>query len=452
MRTPVLRIRPIWAEASAILALGGPLVVNTLVQVAMQVTDTIMAGRLGATELAAIALGGAVMMPVWVFGLGVMMALTPTIAQLFGSGRNADIGAWVRQGLWLALLVSVPAILMLRGASAVFGWFGVDPVVVPHAQGYLDAITWGIPGAFLYLALRFFSEGTSYTRPLMYIAMVALPLNVFGNWVFMYGGLGVPPMGAVGCGIATALVMWSMLGMMLWVVLRRRHYRRFAALARVDGPSPVALGELLRLGVPIGVTLFMEGSLFGVAALLMGSLGAQVVAGHQIAINVAAVMFMIPLGLSLAISVRVGQALGRGDPAGARYTGVVGIALCAAIMLCSAAFILSLRHALPGFYTQDAEVIAIASGLLAMAAVFQLSDGIQVATAGVLRGYKDTRATMVLTAIAYWGAGFPLAWWLGIHLGLGPKAIWVGLIAGLSVAAVLLLWRFLYNTRHARMD
>ncbi len=452
VQTPVSRIKAAIPEARAIAALGGPLVVNNLVQIGMQVTDTIMAGRLGATDLAAVAVGGAVLMPIWVFGLGVMMALTPTVAHLFGAGKHADIGSWVRQGLWLAVFMTIPTMLALFSASTVFGWFDVDASVVPVSQGYLNAIAFGLPAAFAYLALRFFSEGTSYTRPMMYISMVALPLNIFGNWVFMYGGLGAPAMGAVGCGVATAIVMWAMLGMMVWVVKNRRHYTRFDALARVERPDWRAQRELLWLGIPIGITIFMEGSLFGATALLMGRLGAEVVAGHQIAVNFASVMFMIPMGLSFAISVRIGQALGRGDPVAARHSAKVGIALCAAIMVLSAVNMLLFRHQITGFYTQDAAVLAIASGLIMLAAVFQLSDGVQVAAAGVLRGYKDTRATMVITTIAYWAVGFPLAYWLGIHLGYGAKAIWVGLIAGLSVAAVLLYWRFhrlTYNTRHA---
>lgn len=434
-------------EASAIAALGGPLVVNNLVQMGMQVTDTVMAGRLGASELAAVALGGAVWMPMIVLGLGVMMALTPTVAQLFGAGRHAEIGYWTRQGMWLALFIVVPVFLLVRNAGAIMTAFGVEAAIVPLAGDYLKAQSWGLPAAFIYLALRFMSEGTSDTRPMMYISLAALPLNLFGNWLFMYEF----GMGAVGCGVATAIVFWSMLAMMLLNVASRRRYRKFEPFARFDWPSGRALGELLWIGIPIGITIFMEGSMFGASALLMGRLGIETVAAHQIAMNFASIMFMIPMGLSFAISVRVGQAIGRGDIGGAHTAGWAGIALCASIMLLSAANMLLFREAIAALYSQDPRVIAVASGLLVMAALFQISDGLQVSAAGVLRGFKDTRATMVLSTIAYWGVGFLAAWYFGIHLGLGARAIWGGLIAGLTVAAALLLWRFAYNMRHARV-
>ncbi|MCA1798348.1 MAG: MATE family efflux transporter [Xanthomonadaceae bacterium] len=434
-------------EAREIAALGGPLVVNNLVQVGMQVTDTVMAGRLSGADLAAVAVGGAVFMPIFIFGLGVMMALTPTIAQLHGAGRETEVGHWVRQGLWLALLVTVPTVVFVANGAWVLHAFSVDPSIIPLASGYMQALAFGVLPMYLYLAFRFFSEGTSETRPMMYISAVALPLNVLFNWVFMYE-LG---MGAVGCGVATAIVMGLMLCMMLANV-QRRHYRQFEPFVRFDWLRPADLRQLLWLGIPIGMTLFMEFSMFGAAALMMGSLGANIVAAHQIAVNFAAVMFMIPMGLSFAISVRIGRAIGRGDLPNARMSGMVGIQLCAAIMAVSAVLMLLFRQHIAGLYTNDPGVIAVATGLLLMAALFQLSDGIQAGALGVLRGFKDTRASMVLTMIAYWGVGIPLAWWLGIRLNLGPAAVWVGLIAGLSVAAALLLWRFAYNTRHARVD
>lgn len=433
-------------EARRIAALGLPLVVNNLVQVAMQVTDTIMAGRLSAVDLAAVAVGGAVWTPAFIFGLGVLMALTPTVAHLHGAGAHAEIGRWVRQGLWLALFLSLPVGLVVLNADRVMHAVGVDAALVPTATGYSRAMAAGMLPMYVFLALRFFSEGTSETRPLMYISLVALPLNVFGNWLFMYGPGPFPALGAVGAGVSSALVMWAMLAMMLYNV-RRRYYRQFQPFARFDAPDAKALGALLWLGVPIGVTIFMEVSLFGATTLLMGRLGTEIAAGHQIAVNFASVMFMIPMGFSFAISVRVGQCLGRGDLAAARETGMIGIALCAAIMAVSAVGMLMFRGAIASFYTDAPAVIAVAGSLLVMAAWFQLSDGVQVAAAGVLRGFKDTRASMVLTTIAYWGIGFPLAYWLGIVRGHGAQAVWLGLIAGLTAAAALLFWRFRHLVR-----
>lgn len=428
-------------EARKIAALGLPLVINNLVQVGMQVTDTIMAGRLSARDLASVAVGGAVWTPSFLFGLGVLMALTPTIAHLHGADKREEIGRWVRQGLWLAFFLSIPIGYAVLNAEHIMRAVGVDAELIPTASGYSRAMAAGMLPMYLYLTLRFFSEGTSETRPMMYISMIALPLNVLGNWLFMYGPGPFPAMGAVGAGVSSALVMWAMLAMML-VNVRRRHYRPFQAFVRFDWPQLRSLGELLWLGVPIGITVFMEVSLFGATTLLMGRLGTEIAAGHQVAVNFAAVMFMIPMGLSFAISVRVGRYLGRGDRAAARETGMVGILLCAGVMAVSALGMILFRGQIAAFYTDAPGVIAVAVSLIAMAAFFQLSDGIQVAAAGVLRGYKDTRASMVLTTIAYWLVGFPLAYWLGIVQGHGARAVWIGLIAGLSVAAALLFWRF----------
>ena len=428
-------------EARNIVALGLPLVVNNLIQVGMQVTDTIMAGQLSAHALAAVAVGGAVWTPIFIFGLGVLMALTPTVAHLHGAGEHDEIGRWVRQGLWLALIMALPLGFMVLNAERVMHAVGVDPDLIPTAVGYARAMVAGLLPMFVFLVLRFFSEGTSETRPMMYISMVALPLNVVGNWLFMYGPGPFPALGAVGAGVASALVMWAMLAMMLFN-MRRRHYRQFRPFVRFERPDVRALGALLWLGVPIGVTIFMEVSLFGATTLLMGRLGTDIAAGHQIAVNFASVMFMIPMGFSFAISVRVGQYLGRGDPAAARATGQLGILLCAGIMAVSALGMVLFRGGIAAFYTDSPGVTEVAMSLLTMAALFQLSDGVQVGAAGVLRGFKDTRASMVLTTIAYWGIGFPLSYWLGISLGYGAQAVWIGLIAGLTAAAALLFWRF----------
>lgn len=430
------------AEAAAILALGAPLVAHNISHMGMQFADTVMAGRLGPVDLAAVAVGGSLWMPVFIFILGLLMALSPTVAQLFGANRQAEIGHYTRQGFWLALFAAAAGMLLLRNTAPLLAAIGIDPAVVPVADGYLKAIAWGLPATCLYHVLRFTSEGVSHTRPLLVIALMALVINVFGNYVLMYGKLGFPALGAVGCGWASAIVMWVMLGAMLWYVRRRPLYRELGIFTRFEWPGAATQTELLRLGAPIGVTIFMEGSLFAAAALLMGSLGTDIVAAHQIAINFAAIMFMVPLGLSMAASIRVGQAAGRGSLAQAKTSGYTGIAVCAGFMAVSAVCMLLFRDAIAAMYTADPQVREIAAGLLVMAAIFQLSDGLQVSGAAALRGLKDTRMPMLITVLAYWGIGFSLAWLFGIHLDLGPRAVWVGLIAGLTTAALLLNWRF----------
>ncbi|MGH7058595.1 MAG: MATE family efflux transporter, partial [Acetobacteraceae bacterium] len=293
------------------------------------------------------------------------------------------------------------------------------------------------------LVLRFASEGIGHTRPMLYVALAAFLVNIPLDYWFIYGGLGVPRLGAVGCGYATALAMWVQFAMMLaYVLVSRRRYRALALFTRLDRPRRAPLAELARLGLPIGVMLFAEVSLFGAVALLMASFGAVTAAAHQIAVAVASFSFMFPMGLATGISVVVGQAAGAGRYALARRAGLVGVGLSLAFEIVAAGLILVLRVPLARLFTTDAAVIALAAELLLLAAAFQLSDGLQVASAGALRGLKDVQVPMLITVFAYWGTGLPLAWAFGFKLDVGPVGIWIGLIAGLTVAGSLLFLRF----------
>ncbi len=429
-------------EIGALLALGGPLVLHNLANMGMQFTDTLMAGRFSPQALAAVAVGGNLWLPVFLMVLGVLMGLSPTVAHLYGAGESERIGGYVRQGFWLSQLLAWSGFWMLRHTAPVLVAIGIDPTLIPVTDGYLHAIAWGMPAISSYLVLRFASEGIAHTRPLLLIAVLGLGVNALADYALVYGAFGLPRMGAVGCGWASAAVMWTELAALVWYVRRRSRYRPLGIFNRLEWPRWAEQAELLRLGAPIAVSIVMEGSMFAGAALLMGTLGTDIVAGHQVAVNFASIAFMVPMGLALAISVRVGQAVGRGDRAAARYSGYVGMAVCMGCMAVSASAMLIFPSQIAAVYTEDPRVAAIAVSLLTMAAIFQLSDGLQVGSAGALRGLKDTRIPMFITILAYWVIGFPLAYYLGIVRGLGPRAVWVGLIAGLSVAAVLLSLRY----------
>jgi len=430
-----------------LLVLAGPLIANNLAIAGMGFADTVMAGRLGTADLASVAVGNSVWMVVFLFGLGVLMAMSPTAAHAFGAGRDAEVGSYTRQCLWLSQGLAVTVLLMLLPAEWVLNKIGVDPSVIPLTVGYLRAISWGLPAMFAYLSLRFMSEGVGWTRPIMYVALIALVVNVFGNWVFMYGKLGFPAMGAVGCGVASALSMWVMLAVMATYVFTQKRYRRFKLATGMERPDPARLRALLGLGLPISVSVVSEAGLFSAVAVLMGTLGASVVAAHQIAINFAATMFMVPLALHSALTIRVGHALGRGQPGLARRVGIIGVLMCGGLMAISAIMLLFFRADVAAFYTSDSEVLTLAVSLLTMAMIFQISDGLQVGAAGALRGFKDTRIPMLINFACYWLAAFPLAWYLGVVKKLGPQAVWVGLILGLSLTALCLNFRFLVISR-----
>jgi multidrug resistance protein, MATE family len=451
--SPRSRIPPVHAEqtrrarslteAGGILKLAGPLVANNLALAGMNFADTVMAGRLGTVDLAAVAVGGSAWMVVFLAGLGVLMAVSPVVAHAYGGGRWEEAGRVLRQALWLSQVLAVCAFVLLLGAPRLLAAIGVDAAVVPLTEGYLFAMSFGLPGVFAFLAMRFMSEGGGWTRPIMYAAAVGLVVNVFGNWVLMYGNLGFPRLGAVGCGLASALAMWSMFATMLLYVLRSGRYERFALWARFELPRWPAQREVLGLGMPIAASVEAEAGLFAGVALIMATMGAAQVAAHQIAINYAATMFMVPLAFHSATTIRVGQALGRGEIRRARRAGWAGIGLCGAFMLASALMLFLFRDRIAAFYTSDPELLPLATGLLTMAMAFQVSDGLQVGAAGALRGFKDTRVPMLMNVGSYWLLAFPMAWYAGVHAGLGPVAAWAALIAGLTVAALLLNSRFL---------
>lgn len=441
------RSQRIEREAVALLALGGPIIAAQLAQVSMSFVDTVMAGRLSAGDLAAVAVGGSLWMPIFVFGLGVLMSVSPTVAYTYGAGRFGEIGEQVRQGLWLSVAVGLVSFVAVRSCSPVLRWLEIDPAIVPITTGFLDAISWGLPALSTFTVLRGFSEAVSKPRPVLAISVLGLLANIVGNYIFIYGKFGMPRLGAAGCGVASAVVMWLMPASLAIWILFDRYYQPFGLYSRWSRPDPRQIWALAKLGSPIGVNLFMEGSMFATISLLMGRLGTNMVAGHQIALNVASVTFMVPLGISVAITVRVGQAMGRGQVSDARRSGLVGAGLAVGFMSLAALTLATCPHWIAQIYTQDEGVHAVAVQLLGMAAIFQIFDGLQVAGAAALRGLKDTAIPMCITLVAYWALGLPLGYGLGIAQNRGPRALWIGLIAGLVLAAVLLIARFLVLTR-----
>lgn len=429
-------------ELGATVRLAIPLMLAQLAAVGSNVIDALLSGHVGAHVLGAVAVGTSVWSLAIVAGIGVMMAVPPSVAQFDGAGRRHEVGAVFRQALWLALMLGALLWFAVRHAGPLLDVIGVTASLRPDVARFLAAISWGAPALTCYFALRGLSEGLSLTRPSMFFGFGGLVLLVPLGYVLMFGKLGIPPQGAHGCGIATATVLWlEMLGFLTYV-LTHRNYRGLGLLERFEWPHVRRIGALLHVGAPMAVTLLAEAGLFVAATLVISRLGEDAVAGHQVAINVASLFFMVPLGLAMAITVRVGHAVGRGDARGVRYAGFCGIGLTLATQLMSASAMLGLPHAIAALYTHDAKVIALAAQLIVLAGVFQFSDGIQVAANGALRGLKDTRVPMLITLFAYWGVGMPVGWWLGFHRALGAHGVWMGLIAGLTVAAVMLFVRF----------
>jgi MATE family multidrug resistance protein len=430
-------------EIRELLKLAGPLIVNNLSIAGMQFADAVMAGRLGAESLAAVAVGASV----WFFGfalcLGVMMAISPIAARHYGAGNPELIGRYTRQGMYLGFGIGIALIaLAYLSVGPLLMQIGVDESFRELTVGYVKAIIWGGPAIFVFLALRFTTEGIGRTRPIMYASIFSLICNVFLNYVFMFGHFGAPALGAVGCGLASAVTMWLLMFVLVTYMAMSPDYAPLKIFSRMAPVRPDVLKEIIVLGVPIAITITAEAGLFNAVSILMGTRGAAIAAAHQIAINFAATMFMIPLALSSAITVRVGHALGSGNGEAARFSGALGVLACAAFMTASAAFLLVFRDTVVSLYTNDPSVTAIAISMLLMAAIFQVADGVQIGAAGALRGYKDTRMPMLINIVAYWVIAFPLAYLATVVYRLEPAWTWGGFVAGLSAAAVLLTWRY----------
>lgn len=431
-----------FSELRALLRLALPLLVAQFAQTANGFVDTVMAGQLGPQELAAVAVGASIWVPMFLFIVGVMQGITPFVAQYNGARQFAAVGNVVRQGLWLAVPLGMLGFVVLRSVDPVLVAMDVQPELRPKVAAYLEGLSWGIPAVTLFLALRALTDGMSHTRPVMLVSLLGLALNVPANYVFMYGKFGLPALGGAGCGWGTALIMWIMLLVMGSFCLLASYCTATGWAAKASLPHPATLLRVAKLGLPIGGAIFIEVSLFSVIALFIASIGTDVVAGHQIALNITSMIFMIPLSLALSLTVRVGYNLGQNNTAAIRNTVQAGLLLIIVMAVVNSTVMVLLREPIAGIYTDDADVIAMASTLLLFAAVFQLSDGLQVGANGILRGLQDTAVPMLLTVIAYWCVGLPLGYVLGLTDWLVPpmaaKGFWIGLVAGLTVAAILL--------------
>jgi multidrug resistance protein, MATE family len=427
------------------LALAGPIVIVQLGMMAMAVVDTIMVGHVSPIALAATGIGNLYFHGFSFLGNGTLMSLDPLVAQAVGAHDDRAIGRAVQRGLVLALGLTVFTTLGFLPAAAVFRLLAQPADVIPDAARF---VLWSIPGLlpwFAFMVLRQSLQALGKIAPLVVVVIVANASNVALNWVLIYGNLGAPPLGVTGSAIATSVSRWVLaLGVlaMAWPTLRRH------LAFRVDEMfDRVALSRMVIIGLPIGGQYLLEYATFALTGLMMGWLGTVPVAAHQIALNLAALTFMVPLGVSAAAAVLVGRAVGRDDPDAARRFATTALGLGAGFMVISAGALLAIPGALASVYTNDDAVRALAMALIPIAGVFQLFDGAQVVCIGVLRGIADTRAPLVINVLGFWLIGVPVGAWLAFGLGMGPVGLWWGLVAGLSVVAVMLVARMASRMR-----
>lgn len=448
--TPSPLSLPFREEARANLHLAVPLVLAQLSFVSMGAVDTVIAGRLGAPQLAAVAVGANLWFMLFVPFMGLFMAVSPIVAQRYGAGRPAaETGGFVRGAVALAFLMGIVWLVSLRlGAGPVLDLLNLEAVTRHFADGYVRAVAWSALPLSLFFALRNGAEGYGQTRATLWAGLSGFVVNAVLAYGLANGRWGLPALGPTGCGVATAIGGATMVAAFALMYRWHPQLRELAVLRRGLPRMDAQTREIFRIGAPIALIVTAEAWLFLIGALLMARFGTIAVAAHQIAINFASITFMVPMSIGMATSVRVGHAAGAGASAAQlRLRGYVGITLGALFALLSASLMAFAPRLIVGAYTQVADVSALAVGFLYYAAVFQIADCVQATANGALRGLKDTRVPMLITVSAYWLIGFPIAIGLAFHAGAGPAGIWGGFIGGLAAAAVGLSLRFRRKTR-----
>ena len=443
--------RRAWAtELRAMVALGWPLVLTNLAQIALTTTDVIVLGRLGAHELAAATLGVNLYLAFLIFAIGLVTATSPMIAQAIGRKLHVvrDVRRTFRQGLWSAVIICVPAWIVLWHTESVMLLFRQEPQLAADAQRFVHALMWGLLPSLGFITLRSFVAALQ--RPIwsVWVTTAAIAFNVLANYVLVFGHFGMPPLGLVGSGIATTLSNCFMFVGLALVVIVGKKFRRYHLFGRWWRPDWPRLVALWRLGLPIGATLAFEITVFNAAVFLMGQFGAASIAAHSIAIQIASVSFMVPLGLGQAATVRVGRAHGAGDRDGIARAGWTAFALAMIFMTTMSAVLLIAPQPLIGAFIDIADpanavVVDLAMGFVFCVAVFQIADGAQAVGAGMLRGLQDTRMPMIYALLGYWGFGMPVCLLLGFAVGLQGLGVWIGLAASLALVACLMMGRWL---------
>ena len=431
--------------------LAWPMALTQLGQIAMLTTDLMLIGRLGEVPLAAASLGHTALFAVFVVGMGLMSAVAPLAAQAYGGREPRLLRRALRVGLQAALIAGLPCSIALLWAEPVLLALGQAPDVAKLAARYLQGMAWCIVPAWMFIALRGFMGAVNRPEPALWITLAAIPLNAVLAYGLVTGALGLPRLEMIGAGIATTAVNVFMCATAVFVVATKRPFRKYQPLGRFWRSDAQLMRQLLVVGLPISGAFMLEFGLFAAAALLMGTIGPTALAAHQIALQVAAALFMIPFGISMAATVRVGHAFGRRDAPAARRAGWTAIGLGAVAMAAMALVVIAARHVIPAAFLgatgAASDAARLASVLLLLGAGFAVFDGVQTVAAGALRGFSDTRLPLLFSLFSYWAVGFAFCWLLAFRFGAGAEGIWIGLSLGLSVFAGLLVARFWWLTR-----
>ena len=420
-----------------------------LLWVSMVFVDSIMVGRLGAEALGSIAMAGTINGFFYVFSIGILSSMGPIVSHAFGAVRPDEIGRAVRQGFRVAIVLSVFQILMFQLGDVILRALGQQEALIPVAHEYLQVISWGIPAQVGFVCLRQYTEAIGDSLPSVIVVGIGALLNVILDPILIFGFLGFPRLEVAGAAYATAILSWVMFFTMLFYVTVGRRYQAYGLWKGPWRTDWKMIGEILRIGVPASGSMLSEMTFFGATTLIIGTMTASALASHQIAINAASFLFMIPLGLSFAVSIRIGQTLGAGNRKGAEVVGTNGYILVLLLQSMSAVLFLFFPELIVRVYTNDLSLMDLAVSMLRIAGIFQLVDGLQVVGIGILRGMKDTKVPFLASLFAFWLIGFPLSWYLSFHTTVGAKGCWWGMVVGLSLASALHYFRFRHLHCHS---
>ncbi len=434
-------------ELKKLIYLMIPILITQFAQAGFGLIDTIMAGHLSANDLAAIAVGVGLWVPIMVLFSGIMIATTPLVAEANGARTPEKIATITRQSLWVALFLGVIAALILQAMPMLLPVVGVPDALLPKASLFLHAIGLGMPAVTMYAALRGYSEAIGHPHPVTVISLIGLVVLIPLNFIFMYGFGPIPEMGSAGCGFATAILQWLMLFALAIYIYKNSSYRKTQPFTGWEALHGVWIKRILKLGLPIGLAIFFEVSIFSTAAIVLSPLGEITVAAHQIAISITTQLFMIPMSLAIALTIRVGTYYGEQNWANMRKVQVLGLATATLLACMTMLLLWFFRSEIVALYTSDLLVTQIAVSLVFFAIAYQLMDGWQISAAGCLRGMQDTKAPMWITMIAYWVIAFPVGVYLSRFTNMGAAGVWIGLIVGLSVACILLISRLYMNNQ-----
>ncbi len=434
-------------ELNETVKLAYPIIIGQLGHMMMGVVDSVMVGKIGAAPLAASSIAHGLFMLFMIFGIGMSMAISPLTAMVMGAKKYSECGIVFRQGLLVNMIVGIVLTIAIIFSADIIRFLNQPEEIIEQGAAYMRILAYSVVPVMIFQTYKQFSEGLSLMRPAMVITLLANIINVFANWVLIYGNLGMPALHLPGAGWATFSTRVLMaVSFLLYVAISVRYtpYDHALHYRRIDFSI---IKKILRIGIPGGLQYFFEVGAFVGSAIVIGWMGTNELAAHQIAINLASLSFMVALGISAAATIRVGNAVGRDDRTGARNAGIIAFILSAAVMGTFGIIFIVFRWLLPTLYIDEPEVINIAASLLIIAALFQLSDGTQAVGIGLLRGLADAKIPMFITFIAYWIVGLPGGYLLGFTFGFGVQGIWFALFVALTVSAVLLSTRFMLKSK-----